>query len=239
MRRVIFFAFMALLCCNSVNAAIVNGSFESGFTGWTTTGTTSIENASWGINPTDGSQYARMSAFGTVTDSQLETFLGLSSGTLDSLLPGANAQYGSAIKQTVYLTAGETLTFNWNFLTSDEGTVNNDYADFAFWSLVNLQNGTVLAHTNSPGFTSMDPEVAPGFTYQTGWHTASFYVTTTGSYELGFGVVNVAPPLGVVKGATTLLVDNVQTPEPATMTIWGVGVLGCAFAAYRRKMAKG
>jgi hypothetical protein len=51
-------------------------------------------------------------------------------------------------------------------------------------------------------------------------------------------------PTGNVYGGVSnfeFVLDNINVadastvPEPATLTIWGLGTLGCAFAAYRRR----
>lgn len=85
----------------SFEQAIVNGSFEEGFTGWSTIGDTSIEDISFGTPPSDGNFNALITnGFGAVSDFAIESFLGLTPGTLDSSLDIIDATEGSAIKQT-------------------------------------------------------------------------------------------------------------------------------------------
>ncbi len=52
-----------------------------------------------------------------VPESQLETFLGLNQGDLTGLNNGPVTS-GSAISQTITVSAGATLTFDYNFLTN-------------------------------------------------------------------------------------------------------------------------
>ena len=187
--------------------ALVNGSFETGdFTGWETTGNTSIETFGFGSGPTDGDFEAFLStAQPTVSDLEIENFLGLAVGSLDDL--GTNdARVGSAIKQTVTAKAGDILTFDWNFLTNESTPAF--FNDFAFVSLTGLN---LLADTFSPFVTSLTP-----FDEETEFQTFSFTFETAGTYTLGLGVADIFDTL-VDSG---LLVDNVElesVPEPTSI----------------------
>ena len=66
---------------------VVNGGFETGtLTGWNTLGNTSIQTAAYGTAPTQGTYQALITnGSGSVSDANLETFLGLSTGALDGL----------------------------------------------------------------------------------------------------------------------------------------------------------
>lgn len=185
-------------------SAVTNGSFETGnLTGWNTQGNTSIKTTHSGINPTQGTYQALITnGGGSVSDASLESFLGLSAGALDGMSNG-NATEGSAIKlSTITVTAGTTLTFDWNFLTS-ESTPSGTYNDFAFVSINGLKE---LADTNS---TFVLPS---GSVKQTGYKQFSYTFTTAGTYTIGLGVVDV----GDKTVDSSLLVDNVSlTPNGA------------------------
>ncbi len=61
--------------------AISNGGFETGsFASWTTIGNTSIETAAFMSGPTEGTYQALLNTNFGSSDSNLESFLGLSSG---------------------------------------------------------------------------------------------------------------------------------------------------------------
>lgn len=198
-------------------ASVTNGGFESeDFTGWSTIGVTSIETAAYGAGPTEGSYQALMTnAHGnSVSDSDIETFLGLAAGTLDSLIAG-NATTGSAIKQTITVNTGDILTFDWNFLT-DEVEAGDDIRDFTFVSL-SIGYTDIMADAV---FSVFVPSSTP-FNDETGFATFSSTLAS-GTYTLGFGVMHVEDN-DVDSG---LLLDNVTiTPEPATITILGLGTL--------------
>jgi hypothetical protein len=208
---------------------VLNGGFEAGFAGWTTIGITSIETAAFGTGPAGGVQQARMSSgngaeVGAVTDAALELFLDLAPGSIDAIVTTNDvlfgAREGSAIKQTITGNAGDTLTFRWNFLTS-ELTPVSDTNDTAFWSLSPL-GPTRLADTHSafvPSATVLDEE--------TGYQAVNFVLPASGSYTLGFAVVDVSDlALGSV-----LLVDSValrSVPEPTLALLLGLGAAGAA-----------
>ncbi|MEQ9670220.1 S8 family serine peptidase [Coleofasciculus sp. G2-EDA-02] len=177
----------------------VNGGFETGsFDPWQTTGNTTIETAAFGSGPTEGTNQALLTNGGTsVSDTQLETFLGLTSGSLDGLGNG-NATVGSAIKQTVTVSAGTQLSFDWNFLTNE--ATPTFFNDFGFVSIVSNTLNT-LANTNSSFVSS--PTI---FNEETGFGTFSYTFQTAGTFTLGIGVVDVGDTV-VDSG---LLVDNLS-----------------------------
>jgi hypothetical protein len=205
---------------NIASADITNGGFESGdFTGWSTIGVTSIETAAYGTGPTEGSYQALVTSPEDngflVSDSTIETFLGLAAGTLDGLI-AKDATVGSAIKQTITASAGDMLTFDWNFLT-DEVEEGDDVPDFTFVSIV---SGTteILADAVSSTFVSSSTP----FFDETGFTMFQYTFPTSGTFTLGFGVMHVEDD-DVDSG---LLLDNVTIiPEPTTICLLGLGAL--------------
>ncbi|MCW2241061.1 hypothetical protein [Azospirillum canadense] len=105
-----------------------NGSFDSGLTGWTSTGGASVGTTG------DGHEGTLTSATGQ-TPTQLEDFLGVAHGSI-AAATGTIPSYGNAMKltSTVTVTKDTVLTFDWNFTFSDPG-----YHDFSFVSV----NGVV------------------------------------------------------------------------------------------------
>jgi hypothetical protein len=218
LRRITICVIMLTLAVlpNIASADVTNGGFETGdFTGWSTIGVASIETAAYGAGPTEGSYQALViSEDGSlVSDSTIETFLGLAAGTLDGLIDD-DATAGSAIKQTITASAGDMLTFDWNFLTDEMvGTV----PDFTFVSIV---SGTseILADVGSSTFVSS----ATTFSNETGFTMFTYTFPTSGTFTLGFGVMH-AWDNEVDSG---LLLDNVTIiPEPTTICLLGLGAL--------------
>ncbi|NEO18042.1 MULTISPECIES: PEP-CTERM sorting domain-containing protein [unclassified Moorena] len=228
--------------------AIFNGSFETGdFTEWATIGDTSIETEAFGSGPTDGDFQALLTTdFGSVPVSDIETFLGLTAGSLATIpnLPNVGTPTeGSAIQQTFTAHAGDILTFDWNFLT-DEFTslseeifndvvlfIPEEFNDFSFVSISQMVDG--LADTNSPLFIESLTDL---FFEETGFQSFSYTFETSGTFSLGFGVLDEDDEI-VDSG---LLIDNVQltpVPEPASILgLLALGALGTG-AAFKKKTA--
>lgn len=209
-----------------------NGGFETGnFTGWSTIGMAEIETADFGTEPSQGTYYAALSTmFDTVSASALESFLGLTPGSLNDLETG-NIEEGSAIKQTFTANAGDVLTFDWNFMTNElESTLVGSNNDFAFFTLTS--SPSKLADPSSSFMTSLTQ-----FADETGFETFSAELPASGTYTLGFGVVNVGDPIF----DSALAIDNVtvsaSVPEPTS--VLGVLTFGAfGVGAMRRRKQK-
>ncbi|MBD2255012.1 PEP-CTERM sorting domain-containing protein [Nostoc parmelioides] len=200
--------------------SINNGSFETGdFSNWDTTGQATVEGSSFNVAPADGTYQAVLETLQDetgISSSDLETFLGLSSGSLTGSVEG------SAIKQTITVNAGDVLTFYWNFLT-DEVSADPDFNDFAFFSVSNINQ---LANTYDATVFSFSR-----LAQQTGYQPYTYNFTTAGIYTLGFGVIDV----GDTTVNSALLVDNVElTPVPEPVTMFGI-LIGAGFG-YAAKM---
>jgi hypothetical protein len=182
---------------------VANGSFETGdFTGWSTIGKTSIQTSAFGgVNPTDGVKQALITnQTGSATVANVEAFLGVPAGTLTTI-GGITATEGSAIKQTVFATAGSTLTFDVNMLTN-ETPGNSTEFDFAFLTAVPDGNAVV-----SNSLRYFDPiSSTTGFFFQTGYKSFTYTFPTTGTYTIGIGVVD-GRSVSVDSG---IVLDNVQ-----------------------------
>ena len=207
-------------------STITNGSFES-FFGWSAIGNVSTVYSAFGSGPTHGVAQALLTTdTGSVSDSSLETFLGLTPGMLD-VLGNGDATVGSAIKQDISVQAGEILTFDWNFLTDETlPTPPPYYHDFAFYSIV---PATIeLADAFDPLVGS-----STSFNGETGYSTKSFIFAATGTYTLGFGVANSG---GDTLFDSALLVDNVSVvPVPPALLLLGSGLAGLAVLRRRRE----
>ncbi|NNC98270.1 MAG: tandem-95 repeat protein, partial [Gammaproteobacteria bacterium] len=140
-----------------------------------------------GILPTEGSSMALLNAQGA-TDAEIEAELGLAPGTLD-VHAGQDVVDGSGITTAVTLTAGQVVTFDWNFQDAEgDVPVTTDINDFAFVSV----NGDVSYLERSSDVDTNE------------WTTYSFTAPADGTYVFGIGVVNE----GDDAVDSQLLVDN-------------------------------
>lgn len=210
-------------------ATILNNSFERGnFQSWSTAGQTTVEDAAFGVTPPKGIYQAVLETLQDTTGvngSQLEIFLGLEEGTLTNL----GVTEGSAIKQSINLKAGDKISFFWNFLT-DQDPLETDYNDFSFFVFNNL---TQLADT--PDATEIN--FFTRLSRETGYQMTSIRVQATGTYTLGFGVVDVDQTgNGDTAVNSALLIDNItvtRVPEP--LTLLGVATASLFGTWFKRK----
>lgn len=201
-----FVGLSSVLGASSAEAAIINGSFNSGFSSWQTTGVTSVTGGVASLNTNSGSSLGA-----------LESFLGLAPGTIGTI--GSSPTNGSAIKQSFFATAGDVVSFDWQFLAGD----NLPYNDFAFTTL------------SSAAQLLSDVSIVGDFG-DSGLQTFSWLIPTTGTYTLGLGVMNSLD--SVVN--SILEVDNVAggstaVPTPALLP----GLLGLGVAALRKRKSEG
>jgi hypothetical protein len=135
---------MLLAASGTCQAQLTNPSFEGGLTGWdlSPNGVASLKTVSYGVAPASGSSHLLLESNNLgdsrpVTSGILESFLGLATGSLTALSNGTVSE-GSAVRQTIQVaSAGDTLTFSYNFLT-DERTTTSTYQsksrnDFGFF----------------------------------------------------------------------------------------------------------
>ncbi len=251
---VFIFSFLAIFS-RPAEAAVINPGFETGdFSGWAFIGEVMIAGPLAGSVPTDGfgnaydtdgNPVVPASGFGAtgnyqallgtgldsdepdaVSFSALESFLGLTPGSL-STLTSANLNQGSALKQSIFANAGDVLLFDWAFNTNR--TPNNPLNDYAFFAL--SATPVKLADTFFGEFYQADL-----LNFTTGVHTTTYTFPSAGLYTLGIGVVD-------TRGGDTsaLLVDNfrLQTaggavvPEPLTFWAFGLGLLLTGLKARR------
>ncbi len=235
MQRVtrIFSALAVVLAGTTSQAAILNGSFESGLDSWEKSGVVQVVGTAFG-GPTDGTAQVQLFSGPNATNrADMLPFLdGITVPELNAIAVqnagvGATYRNSSGIKQTFTASAGSVLSFDWNFLTNESDTNH----DIALWILTPEHNGELLAGTH----VSVLNPASGDFDEQTGYHTTTYTLTQTGSYTLYFLVANVIES-GSDTVPSSLLIDNVfVTPEPTSVAIFGIGALVMGAGAYRRR----
>jgi hypothetical protein len=151
-----------------------------------------------------GGGFAR--AQSAVPESQLDSFLGIQQGTLSGLNNGP-VMNGSAIMQSLTVSAGATLSFNYDFLTNvappaSAGLLNAlDPFSFAIMgpTLLDIADN----YTTYPAVMSAAP-AQTGFMYALGYQTFTETFVTSGTYTLALGVVDVTTDAN----SSGLLLDN-------------------------------
>lgn len=214
---------LLFLTTGTVQAAVMNRGFETGdLSSWMSIGQVTVEDEEFGVAPAEGTYQVVLETLQDETGTSgfdLETFLGLSTGSLT----GLGAIEGSAIKQNITAGAGDILTFSWNFL-SDQDPTETDFNDFALFTLSNTF--TQLADTSSPNTISFSR-----LFQETGYRSYSYTIPSDGTFILGFGVVDI----GDDSVNSALLIDdvrvskaNVKVPEfisPLSLIAFGMGIL--------------
>lgn len=229
MRNLFFAALAASIFIFSINdiadAAIANGSFEeidsilsnpystskniADFSVWEEIGNvyTSLMHPTLTFDFTNGTQAAVLSTSdysNNFTMSHIESFLNIHSGTISQAVAGTPF-YGSAIKQAFTAQAGHTLTFDWNFITSEgQNAVRNDSAFVAIDGKI-----IILADTRSKLSLRSDLPLL-----ETGYSTLEIEINSSGNHSIAFGVIDV----NGLPGDSFLVVDSVLIKDNAVNT---------------------
>ncbi len=241
-------AVASVLFFSPESALATNLGFENNnFDDWETTGTTSVVDNTFGVEPTEGSYQALLSTGGSPTPVLQPPFLGTSleggeslgtpfSGFLfsdgqitnfgNSLSPATSYTEGSAIKTTITANAGEILTFDYNFLTNEDSSQPIFGNDLGFFSI----NNQLISLAVFSDVESILVPSATSFSRETGYQEYSYTFSSSGTYTLGFGVVDGNDS----SGDSALLVDHIQVvPEPLTI-LGTVAALG--FGTFFKKI---
>lgn len=246
----------------SHSVLINNGSFESGFTGWNTTGnanTTGTFGTANPVAPTVGTSQAFLRNDNTggtrVSRAALETFLGVTNNSLNTFenslsASGGNVFSGSAIQTSfTTTTAGDALFFDWQFVSQEDGNFGSDFNDLAFYhlsgpggtstfGLLSDINSSTQALANLVIGAGPDPPAGDfNLDNATAYTQTGLALGAAGSYTISFGVVNVGDDF--TEYPSGLFVDFVHVvPEPSTW-LMGALILGVIlwhlFVQYRKR----
>jgi hypothetical protein len=187
---------------------IVNGNFENPvpLAGWTADGNATTAGVEY-LTPPVGTSQAVLATgqagFGgtPTTAANVESFLSLTPGTLSKQGNGA-ATDGSAIKQTFTANGFEILSFKADFLTNE---TNNQ--DFSFVTLSNANGRTQFFKIRPPVHASSALDAGnTNENSESGYQTYYLLIPHSGSWTVGFGVVNTVTSSVL----TSLAVDGVS-----------------------------
>lgn len=218
----------ALATAPTARADVLNGDFNAGLSGWSSLGDVAVSGGAAVLTTAslDADDTPAASGAFNISGSAaaliglpggLEDFAGLSLGALDpDPAAGTWAFEGSALRQTLTVQAGDSLSFDWTFASNEDPlTGMNDYAFVLIGDVL-----TVLG------------DVAGG---ATGQHF-SYAFSSAGNVKLVFGVVDINDYVGTSRlGIDAVRVEASQSvPEPGTLAL-GLGGLLLGAARLRNK----
>lgn len=156
------------------------------------------------FSPTDGSTMIKLEANGSPIGT-VESFLGLSTGTIKSTFPqpdGTSPSNSSAIKLSITVHAGDQISFDWMFDARDyvnnppDGKADNDMALVAITGVdgVHLYKLSDVQQTGDLG--------------DSGWRSSVYTVDHDGTLTIGLASVN--DRIAQSAENSVLLIDNIR-----------------------------
>jgi hypothetical protein len=236
--------------------SFVNGSFESGnLSGWTqSAGYLTYGQTTNNLNPASfmsgGSQYnISANASGTVTagldantDNHLQKVYG---GTYSARVNDGNRDYSvSVLSQTVNNYTDSNIYFAWAaVLESSHGTTDSDV--FQLYLTDNTTGSTlynVTYNSANAASASLFTESSTGW-YYTDWQVANLDVSKFAGDSFTLTLLASDCPYGghagyvYLDGFGAVVPPVSNTPEPATLALTGLGVIGVGIALRKQRKA--
>ena len=238
----------ALIALTSVQVghAALQG-FEPGDPAFSTIGDAGTKSTFQGVAPTQGANQLLLTTINTAGQDGTDGYSNQSNSNavinsaLQAFFPvsGLLGTEGSGLKLTFTIGAGQTQSFDYDFLTTEFGP--GSHQDFAFAVVLDSANNLVggirtVASPSSINFGDSSRQLPVGpigtnpFSFHTGYQTFSISGLAAGTYTLGLGIEDRT----TTDNPSGLLVDNIQiVPEPSTLGLIAIGAAGL-LAARRR-----
>ena len=241
---------------------IQNGGFETPPTPWETIGAAGVVDDFGGAFPPAQGNYQAVMTNGGASQAELEDFLGLSAGALDSLIGVGDLiepnVMGAAIRQDFWTDGPAELWFKWRFAAASindlgpsvPGNGNGDFYYYPITAIYALDGDYwVLASDQSAPFTTT-VNIEGFFADMTDWIGEHRMITGEGDHRLGFAVFGAvfAPAApgedyerdGGEDFSAILTIDDVMTeiiPEPVTAGLSMLGFAALGWSLRRRRAA--
>jgi hypothetical protein len=144
---------------------------------------------------------------------------------LESAGGAVSRRYGQIIAMEFTANAGDTLAFDWNFLTSE--FIPSTY-DYGLADIERLAVGDAAFPLADRFFSTFQASSATGFNEETGFNTFSYTVPGSNPLALDYELLLIVYEEGDSWGYSSgLLLDNFSVtpaPEPTTPLLLGCGL---------------